>query len=170
MAETLHVDRSLRDRNSSHGVTRLLFVGLGSAHGDDQAGWIAADELERQLGGRSHAVAIRALSSPLDLIGELDHIGHLIVCDASDAPLAIGQRQRWTWPTDDLLRTRSSNSHQLGLTEVLSLAATLQRLPPVVEIWGISGGEFRPGSEPSPLVRAACQQLATQLSKEFARA
>lgn len=170
MNETLHVDRSLRDRNSSHGVTRLLFVGLGSAHGDDQAGWIAADELERQLAGRSRAVAIRALSSPLDLIGELDHIEHLIVCDACDVPLAIGQRQRWTWPTDDLLRTRSSNSHQLGLTEVLSLAATLQRLPQVVEIWGIGGGEFRPGSEPSPLVRAACQQLATQLSKEFARA
>ena len=197
-------DHSLARRASVGDTT--LFICLGSAHGDDQAGWIVAEELERLLAGRSCAVTIRALSSPLDLIGELDHIEHLIVCDACDAEcseanqspcspgpcgledsqtfanrpthegsdysalLTVGQRHRWTWPTDDLLRTRSSNSHQLGLTEVLSLAATLRRLPPVVEICGIGGGEFRPGSEPSPLVRAACQQLATQLSKEFARA
>ena len=164
------VDRSLRDRNSGHGVTRLLFIGLGSAHGDDQAGWIAAEELERQLGGQSHGVAIRQLSSPLDVIEEMHNAERLIVCDACDTPLTVGQLRRWIWPTRDLERTRSSNSHQLGLTEVLSLAATLQRLPSLVEIWGIGGSAFCPGSEPSPLVRAACQRLATQLSEEFARA
>ncbi len=85
-------------------------------------------------------------------------------------PLTIGQLQHGIWPTRDLQRTRSSNSHQLGLTEVLSLAATLQRLPLIVEIGGIGASEFQPNSEPSPLVRAACQRLATQLSEEFARA
>ena len=170
MVETLHVVRSLRDRNSGHGVTRLLFIGLGSAHGDDQAGWIAAEELERQLGGRTRDVTIRQLSSPLDVIEELENVECLIVCDAFDAPLTIGQLQRWVWPTSDLLRTRSSSSHQLGLLEVLELAAALNRLPQRVEIWGIGGAEFRPSSEASPLVRATGLRLATQLSEELARA
>ena len=131
---------------------------------------MAAEELERQLSGQSHGVAIRQLSSPLDVIEEMHNAERLIVCDACDTPLTVGQLRCWIWPTHDLERTRSSNSHQLGLTEVLSLAATLQRLPSLVEIWGIGGCEFRPGSEPSPLVRAACRKLATELSEELARA
>jgi hydrogenase maturation protease len=110
------------------------------------------------------------LSSPLDLIEELDHIERLIVCDACEAPLTIGELRLWIWPTNDLQRTRSSSSHHLGLIEALTLAETLQRLPPIVEIWGIGAAESRPASEPSPPVRAACRQLATQLAKEFARA
>lgn len=168
---------SVPARSSNHSLAlraspanMTLFIGLGSAHGDDQAGWMAAEELERRLDGPSPGITIRQLSSPLDVIEELDDIERLIVCDACDTPLTVGQLRRWIWPTDELVRTRSSNSHQLGLTEVLSLAATLQRLPPLVEIWGIGGCEFRPGSEPSPLVRAACRRLATQLSEEFARA
>lgn len=164
-------------RTSNHSLAlrarpanRTLFVGLGSAHGDDQAGWIAAEELKRQLSGKSHGVAIRQLSSPLDLIGELEDVDHLIVCDACETPLTIGQLRRWTWPTRELKRTRSSNSHQLGLPEVLELAATLNRLPKRVEVWGIGGGQFGPGCEASSSVQAAGQQLATQLSEEFARA
>ncbi len=71
MAETLSVDRSLRDRNSGHGVPRLLFVGLGSPHGDDQAGWLVASDLQRRLAGQPDAIARRsrdyvAVTAPRD--------------------------------------------------------------------------------------------------------
>lgn len=128
------------------------------------------DELARRLAGASLEMVWRKLSLPIDLIQELEDVEELRLCDACEAAAGSGRVSRWSWPTSNLLRMRSSNSHQLGLPEVLELAATLKQLPARVEIWGIGGTEFHPGSEASPLVRTACLQLASQWSEEFASA
>lgn len=158
------------ERDNQPSERRTLMLGLGSAHGDDQAGWLVIDELERRLAGTSLTISWRKLASPIDVIQELEGVDELRLCDACEATTGIDRLSRWSWPTLQLVRTRSSNSHQLGLPEVLELAATLKRLPARVEIWGICGTEFRPGSEASPSVRAACLQLAGQWSEEFAGA
>ena len=170
MAENLSVDRSLRDRNSGHGVTRLLFVGLGSPHGDDQAGWLVASKLQQRLAGQPETLACRLAKSPSDLPDWLDDVTHLIVCDCCESPTQLGKLRLWHWPADRFVRTRSSSSHQLGLPDVLDLATNIGRLPPRVEIWAIGGGRFAPETEPSALVREACQRLVLQLSEGFARA
>lgn len=158
------------ERNNQRSERRTLIVGLGSAHGDDQAGWLVIDELSRRLAGACPEMVWRKLSLPIDLIQELEGVEELRLCDACEADAGIGCMSHWSWPTYNLLRMRSSNSHQLGLPEVLELAVTLKQLPARVGIWGIGGSEFRPGSEMSFSVRTACLQLASQWSEEFAGA
>lgn len=147
----------------------FLFVGLGSSHGDDQAGWLVASELQRRA-DHSRSLNCRLAKSPSDLLDWLDDVTHLILCDACDDPTQLGTLSHWHWPAERFVRTRSSSSHQLGLPEVLDLAAALHRLPERVELWTIAGASFAPGSEPSVDVRSACERLARQLSEELARA
>lgn len=163
--------RETSDRTLTSSVTsRTLLVGLGSPHGDDQAGWLVVSELEQRLGGNATKLACRLAKSPCDLLDWLDEVTHLIVFDACESPTQLGELRRWHWPEDRVVRTRSSNSHQLGLPEVLDLATTLGRLPAQVEIRTIGCAVFSPGTEPSSLVRDGCSRLAHQLSKDFARA
>ena len=223
MAEKLEQDK-LRSRSretsdrtlTSSATSRTLLVGLGSPHGDDQAGWLVASDLQRRLAGQpdinvrrsrdyvavtaprdepnasrplqtdrapcflersahhaerdGYVLACRLAKSPSDLLDWLDDVTHLIVCDSCESPNQLGELRLWHWPADRFVRTRSSSSHQLGLPDVLDLATNVGRLPPRVEIWAIGGGRFAPETEPSSLVREACQRLALQLSEGFARA
>ncbi|MFM9959610.1 MAG: hydrogenase maturation protease [Planctomycetaceae bacterium] len=155
------------DENERHSC---LLVGLGSPHGDDQAGWLVASELQRRLSGQPDLLACRLAKSPSDLLDWLDDVTHLIVCDSCESPTQLGELRLWHWPADRFVRTRSSSSHQLGLPDVLDLAKNLGRLPPRVEIWTIGGSSFSPETEPSPLVKSACQQLALHLWEGLARA
>ncbi len=147
-----------------------LLVGIGSPHGDDQAGWLVASEIRRRLADRPEMPVCRLAKAPSDLLDWMDDVAHLIVCDCCESPAQLGELRLWHWPADRLVRTRSSSSHQLGLTDVLDLATNLGRHPSRVEIWSIGGGRFAPETEPSPLVRAACEHLALQLSEGFANA
>ncbi len=170
-------DAPASGRSQNHSLTRRtgetgsrLVVGIGSPHGDDQAGWLVASELQRRLVSPSETLACRLAKSPSDLLDWLEDVTHLIVCDSYDSPTELGELRLWHWPADRLLRTRSSSSHQLGLLNVLDLATNIGRLPSRVEIWAIGGGRFSPETEPSPLVREACQRLAFQLWEGFPRA
>ncbi len=147
-----------------------LLVGLGSPHGDDQAGWLVVSGVEQRLAGYSKTLACRLAKSPSDLLDWLDEVTHLIVCDACESATQLGELRFWHWPEDRVVRTRSSNSHQLGLPEVLDLATTLGRLPAQVEIRTIGCAAFAPGTEPSLPVRDACSRLAQQLLEDFADA
>ena len=199
-----------RDGQECPSYKDFLFVGFGSSHGDDQAGWLVASELRRPMnvaaslprggatasrltipetsaiavdsghraslaiasprGSETTTFACRLAKSPSDLLDWLDDVTHLILCDACDDPTQLGTLCQWRWPAERFVRTRSSSSHQLGLPEVLDLAAALHRLPERVELWTIAGANFSPGSEPSVDVRSACERLARQLSEELARA
>ena len=208
-------ETSVRSLTSS-ATSRTLLVGLGSPHGDDQAGWLVASELQRRLAGQpdvveqrnrdyvavtaprdepnaspplrpDHALsclersahhaerdgdvlACRLAKSPSDLLDWLDDVTRLIVCDCCESPAQLGELRLWHWPADRFVRTRSSSSHQLGLPDVLDLATNIGRLPRRVELWAIGGGRFSPETQPSSLVREACQRLALQLWEGFASA
>lgn len=80
--------------------TETLFVGVGSPHGDDRAGWLVADALSdlfgtdvsTQASGTLNAgglpsrkypsLAIRKTCIPADLLDWLDGAAKLIICDA----------------------------------------------------------------------------------------
>lgn len=151
-----------------------LMVGIGSPHGDDQAGWLVVSELNRRLTDHTehagHAWKCYMAKTPSDLLDWLDDVTHLVVCDCCESPMELGALRRWHWPGDRFVRTRSSSSHHLGLSDVLDLAMCLGRLPSLVEIRTIGGSHFEPGTEPSALVRNACQDLASQLWEELTRA
>lgn len=133
-----------------------LIAGLGSPHGDDQAGWLVVERLH-QL-GVSHRDA-RIVYSPSDLC----HIGSatrpLVVCDAGANGLSGGTVEFCEWPAQSLPFSRGG-THDVSLEEALSLGLQLEAVPSIVAIWIINGHDFHPLSKPSADVVTAAEQLA----------
>lgn len=120
-------------------MNRTLVVGLGSSHGEDQAGWLVADQLAR-LAGRPDSLpdcTVRRALIPLDLLDWLGGVERLVLCDACEAIDEPGRLHRWTWPDPAIAGCRSLTSHDFDLSNVLQMAAVLGQLPREVTIWGI---------------------------------
>jgi hydrogenase maturation protease len=145
-------------------------VGVGSAHGDDRAGWLVAEQLAAEPSG---GVEVTSAGDPLRLVSLLDGCARLIVVDACRSGRPAGTVVRTTWaevrrglagaPGADA----GPSSHGLGVAEALGLAEALGRLPDpaAVALVGIEAGEgldddraaagFAPMAEPSPAVMGA---------------
>jgi hydrogenase maturation protease len=162
-----------------------LFVGVGSPHGDDRAGWLVADALSEMTetcgftrpirlldpGGtaveRKPSLAVRKTGVPAELLDWLDGVARLIVCDAFCGAGPAGAIHRWLWPDPRIAQCHSAGSHDFGLPAVLELAATLGRLPAAVVVWGIEAGRVRPGAEVSPEIQRALPDLVARIHGEL---
>lgn len=150
------------------GVT--LVVGLGSPHGDDQAGWLVADRLAAES---DENVIVRRADTPLDLMAWLEGVQRLVVCDACAPAGQPGRVHRWTWPAEEpraggpgLAALKSLGSHDFDLPSVLRLAETLGQLPLTVIIFGIEAEACRPHTEPLAAVLAAIPRAVTAVRNE----
>ena len=142
-----------------------VIIGIGTdTGGDDAAGLLAARRL-RELG-------IQALDYSGEVLGLLDlwegassvilidamrsgrPAGLIVTLDAQGAPLA-GEE----FPI---------STHGLGLFETLALAELLGRMPPRVVIYGIEGCSFEVGSQASPEVLAAVEEVARRIARGVA--
>ena len=174
-------------------ASRVLVVGVGSPHGDDQAGWRVADDVAAVLGG---AIAVRKASVPHDVLDWCDGRGRLHLVDAVESerlrrfdlgvetgrgrprillrPTPIGGGQPvetggdGTEPVETRPRLRSGSTHQVDLLAVLGLSVLLGTFPDRVTLWAIPGGVFTPGSHPSRSCREAITRCAETLSGELA--
>jgi hydrogenase maturation protease len=162
-----------------------LFVGVGSPHGDDRAGWLVADALHEMTvtdvftrrsdllntGAtavvQSPPLAIRKACIPADLLDWLDGVARLIVCDAVCGAGPTGTLHRWFWPDPRIGQMHSAGSHDFGLPAVLELAGTLGRLPAVVVAWGIEAGQVLPDAEVSPEIQRALPDLVARIHGEL---
>jgi hydrogenase maturation protease len=146
---------------------QTLIVGLGSSHGDDQFGWRVAEELAANLDAR--AVTVRQASSAAEILGWLDGVEQLVICDACQGLGHPGRLHHWRWPNDALPELRFGGSHDLGVTAALSLAGRLGLLPADVTIWCAEGASFDYGRPICPPVEAAVAQLVQSLQDELMR-
>lgn len=121
---------------------RVRFVGVGSPHGDDRAGWWLAQRLNDV--GRPEigppAVSIASVASPIDLLESLERVERLDVCDAFVGNGPPGRLYRWQWPESEIQHTRFVGSHDISLAATLALAQNLGMLPDEVVVWGIDVG------------------------------
>ena len=143
----------------------VLTVGIGSPHGDDQAGWLVAERLAADP--QHHRIAIRQAASPAELLDWLDGVDCLIVCDACRGLGRVGALRRWTWPARALADASWSGSHDFSLTTALQLAERLGRLPPRVVIWSVEAAAGKAFGAPSPEVAAALPRLVARLTDEI---
>lgn len=141
-----------------------LIVGIGSPHGDDQAGWQIAERLACQLDPEH--VEVRAAASPIQLVDWLDDVDRLILCDACRGMGRVGQIRRWTWPTPELQEVLWSGTHNFSLPAVLQLAERLERLPPDVAIWSVEGAASDAMSAVSAEVAEVLPGMADGIAKE----
>lgn len=101
---------------------KVLVVGLGSAHGDDQAGWLVAEHVSKKVSGTldsseeqdeypmwessrhlfQHVIVRRAMV-PLDVLDWLEGISVLHICDACQTTKTVRRLQRLTWNAGQLV-------------------------------------------------------------------
>lgn len=149
-------------------ATRTLVIGIGSEHGDDRAGWTV---VERLVESGVRGAEIKAAAAPADVIGWLDGVERLHVCDACHTAGPKGEVHRWKWP--DLSETAilgRTSTHGLSLPEVLSLCDRLGLLPASVTIWGVEIGDVRAGCACDAAVERAADLVAQRIAQEVARA
>jgi hydrogenase maturation protease len=172
---------------------KTLVVGIGSPHGDDQAGWKVVEQLElRPLPG----VEFRRAAVPHDLIDWIgehmalhiidgcansDRAGHsdgqcherfAMVEDAKGGVLSLQFKDSkptasGTTTLERPLQLRSVGSHHIDMFAVLELAACLELLPESVVVWAIPGEQFGPGSGLTNLCQRAINSCVEQLSREL---
>lgn len=144
-----------------------MFVGLGSFHGDDQLGWLIAERLQDQ-----EHIRVRTAAVPADLLHWLENLDVLYLCDACQGPDPSGTIHRWKWSNaksdfPDIVKLRSSNSHQLSLPEVLSLAANLNLLPDTVVLWAVDAKEFDAGHPLSDTLMKQLPDIVKRIAGEL---
>ncbi len=137
-----------------------LILGLGSPHGDDQAGWLTIDALHRR--GVSLSMA-RRVSDPTDLWNWVVQETNLLLIDACIGTGPVGTLRKHVWPQRMLPGNGPRNSHHFPLDEALRLGCTLQLCPDTVTVWTIEGECFSPESTPAAAVAAAAEALAESL-------
>ncbi|MCA9080325.1 MAG: hydrogenase maturation protease [Planctomycetaceae bacterium] len=154
---------------------RLLCVGLGSSHGDDQLGWAVADVL-REWAADHDDIDVRHAGTPIDLLHWLEGVDDVYLCDAisSQEPPGTMHRYESDLTADDrskilpeLQRLRVGGTHQIGLPAVLDLAATLGCLPQRLIVYGVTGRDFSPGQSPSAPLQAVVPEVALTMWKDI---
>lgn len=141
---------------------RPLVIGVGSPHGDDQAGWLVVGELQKRGWDMTEA---RQISQPIDLLDCLPTDRRLLLCDAAGGPTP-GNCRTWIWPMQLLPTRKRGGTHDLTLPDVLEYARGLKMLADSAELRTIDGTTWTPFSEPCNAVRNAAHLLATQLHEE----
>lgn len=144
--------------------SRTLIVGIGSPHGDDQAGWRVVQSL---LTETIDDVEVWAARSPAELLDRLNGIDQLILCDACRGQASVGRVRQWEWPAPQLQRVEWSGTHDLGLCNVLELAGELGQLPRHVILWSIQAGPTDPDSPVSAEVEAAVGIVAARIRQHL---
>ncbi len=139
-------------------------IGVGSPHGDDQIGWLIADDLETR--GVSELV-VHKVSSPLEILDWIDGVEWLGICDACRGEGPAGSWHCWTWPNDRIIQQEFAGTHDIGLTAALELAVRLGRLPATVMIWGVEVGTCQPGDVVSLPAKEAVPDVAGAILDEL---
>ena len=143
----------------------VLFVGIGSPHGDDVVGWVVADILRSNV-ALTHVRFIRS-ASPLELFDWIDECDRLFLCDGCCGLGSPGKTRRMVWPTLELEQLTWSNTHDFPLTASLQLAERLGRLPPEVILWAIEILPNRAEDSLSPCVASSVPELTERISNEL---
>jgi len=143
---------------------QIMVAGIGSPHGDDQAGWEMAREME--LRKHSH-VSVKLARTPADLLDWINLGMDLLICDACQGVGEPGSIHQWEWPCGQLDEIRWSGTHQMSLTGVLALAEQLGRLPQHVRIWAIELHSNHSGETLSQKVQAGVFAAVESICEDF---
>jgi hydrogenase maturation protease len=148
-------------------VTLPFVIGLGSHHGDDQAGWLIIDSL-RERGYPSDRL-IRA-RHPAELLDTIDARQSLVMCDACVGSGSIGAVRHWRWPVDRVAYQRPNSTHNLSLGDVLDLGRRIECLPNAIDIWTVEGANWSPGESASTEIVLAARGVADAIWRSCADA
>ncbi len=137
----------------------MLIIGCGNRQrGDDAAGILVAERLQ-QLG----IPAATCSGQTADLIEAWTGADDVIVVDAVATGAPVGSVLTWDAAPAPISVTASASTHGLGVAEAIELARVLGRLPARLRIYGIEARRFEPGSEISPELDSAIEEVVRRV-------
>jgi hydrogenase maturation protease len=142
----------------------LRILAIGSSHGDDRAGWEAADLLSRRR-GLEHRVF--KLASPVEIIGHLqvaDVVILLDACTSGRTPGAVQRVQPDDLPNKSLGRR---STHGMSVAEAVSMSTALNTNSPTVTVFAIEIEHASPGAAISAAVARGIERLAEAVIAEL---
>lgn len=112
-----------------------VYIGIGSPHGEDRAGWEMVESLQKILRKTPGNAFIYCTRHPAEWVSQLPECKRLVICDAmiSGAPRGTLRVLR----IEDLPAYQQNlfkSTHGMSLLESLELAKNLGVLPDEVEI------------------------------------
>lgn len=143
---------------------KTRIIGLGSPHGDDQAGWEVIRLLKELIPDGD--VELLELDRPGPaLISYLDGCDRAILIDACNAGWQPGQWQQLS--LEELLQTavlQGGSSHQLGLADSLQLALITGSELPELQIFAIQIAQTDLLKPISQTIEERCSGVAQELA------
>jgi hydrogenase maturation protease len=136
-------------------MRKTCIVGLGSAHGDDQFGWLVAGRLAKEIELRRFPdIAVHLAMSPAQLLDWLPGNNQLLLIDACRQPGRSGELLQLDWPAPEIEQLVGSGSHSFSVWQTLALASELGSLPPKCRLWCTAGERFEANQPVSPALVA----------------
>jgi hydrogenase maturation protease len=144
-----------------------IVAGIGSPHGDDQAGWRVAALLARRAELPARVIRVH---EPTQILEALPGCQQLIIVDACHSGGVAGTILRFTWPDARIATAHRHSTHGVGIADVLRLAEKLDQLPPVVDVLCIEAGNYSPGEDVTPRVARAVAEVEGWIVRELCEA
>lgn len=143
---------------------RVRVIGVGTRHGDDAAGLIAAEQLARSIlpAGAEVLTCERPAPELIDLLAGAEAV---VLIDAV-APAGSPGRVHRASPAE-LRSARAFSSHALGVAEALALVEALGRRPQRIELVGIEAERTTGNGLSAPVAQSLTE--ATALARALAR-
>lgn len=146
----------------------ILVLGVGNVLlADEGAGVRAVEQLQRSYVFPPQVELIDGGTMGLDLLGYLDDKSHLFIVDA-----IISTKPPGSLVVEKLLDPpayfrQKISPHQIGLCELLAVAAMQDCLPPDITLFGIVPLDLSTGIEMSPEADAAVSDAVLAVVKEL---
>ncbi len=144
-------------------ASKYLIIGVGNAYrSDDAVGLMAAREVKA-----ANVPNVRVLEESGEgsaLMEAWKDAENVILIDAVSSGASPGTVHRFEVHAEKLpTGFFHYSTHAFGIAEAIELSRVLQQLPPRMTVYGIEGKNFTSGSEFSPEVRQASDDVVQKL-------
>lgn len=150
-------------------MTETLILGIGNlVMTDDGIGVRVAQELARRYRFPDDVKVLDGGTLGLDLLPHLEGVGRLLIVDAVMTGEAPGTVVRLEGEQIPAVFATKLSPHQMGLQDLLSVAALLGHAPAEMVLLGVQPAELEIGDALSPAVERALEPLISRCLAELA--
>jgi hydrogenase maturation protease len=151
-------------------TTAIVVVGIGNDfRNDDGVGLYVARLIEAM--DFKDVTVIPGVAEGTALLDSWENAARAYVIDC-----AVSGQQSGTIHRFEIAETpipaeifNGYSTHNISVADAVELARVLGRLPKSLVVYGIEGGDFRPGGDLSPEVTAAAHKVVDEIIAEIAK-
>jgi hydrogenase maturation protease len=145
---------------------RILVIGIGNIYrSDDAVGLYVVQHLKKQA--PRNVIILEGNGDGAALIEYWKNFYAVILIDAVSSGAKPGTLHRFDVHTRPIPKFINLSTHSFSIVEAIELARILKQLPHYFIIYGIEGKHFTDGTELSPEVKDAIQEVVTHILQDI---